>query len=246
MNAYKTQAADTSIEAEKIQFELMRRLPIERRALQVLSFHRQAHDLRSDHSTSNPMPETPFELAVLIGTIFDRLELPYFISGGLASAILGERRTTEDVDIAVARLNVENARSLIAELSEFYVSETTVEEALQGQTSTFNIIHLTSAIKADIYPIRDNDEYRQNAIARRKKLDLGNGMEFYIGTPEDIVLQKLVWYGIAGNESAKQWRDILGILKLQKEALDLEYLWQWAEILDVLEELDRAFTEAGL
>ena len=95
MTAYKTQATDTSIEAEKIQFQLMRRLPVERRALQMRSFYHQIHALRSLNFSQDSMPNTPFELAVLIGTIFDRLELPYFVSGGLASAILGERFLAE-------------------------------------------------------------------------------------------------------------------------------------------------------
>ena len=249
MTAYQTQAADTTIETERVLFVLMGRLSPERRALQVRSFYRQALLLRSFDSPENIMadvPDTPFELAVAIGKIFDELNLPYFVSGGLASAILGERRTTEDVDIAVARLNETNMRSLIDALSEFYVSETAVEEALRGQTSTFNVIHLISTIKADIYPIRDNDEYRQTAIARRRRIELGDSIAFYIGAPEDIVLQKLVWYRIAGNESAKQWRDVLGILKLQGEALEFEYLWQWGEVLGVLAELDRTLGEAGL
>ena len=32
----------------------------------------------------------------------------------------------------------------------------------------------------------------------------------------------------------------------QGERLNFDYLWQWAETLDVLSDLDKAFTEAGL
>ncbi len=44
----------------------------------------------------------------------------------------------------------------------------------------------------------------------------------------------------------KQWTDVLGILKVQGELLDFDYLWQWAEILSIANDLDQAFTEAGL
>lgn len=44
----------------------------------------------------------------------------------------------------------------------------------------------------------------------------------------------------------KQWTDVLGILKVQGELLDFDYLWQWAEMLGVANDLYQAFTEAGL
>jgi hypothetical protein len=62
--------------------------------------------------------------------------------------------------------------------------------------------------------------------------------------PEDVVLAKLLWRKPSG--SMKQWTDVLGILKVQGEQLNFDYLWQWAEILNVTNDLDQAFTEAGL
>ena len=62
-------------------------------------------------------------------------------------------------------------------------------------------------------------------------------------SPEDIILQKLVWG--QGDRSEKQWRDVLGVLKVQQSTLDLNYLKQWAEQLDLVEYLDRAFTASG-
>lgn len=44
----------------------------------------------------------------------------------------------------------------------------------------------------------------------------------------------------------KQWTDVLGIIKVQDSKLDFDYLWHWAEILNIANDLDRAFTEAGL
>jgi hypothetical protein len=38
----------------------------------------------------------------------------------------------------------------------------------------------------------------------------------------------------------------LGVLKLQGERLNFEYLWQWAAELDLAETIDRALQEAGL
>lgn len=51
---------------------------------------------------------------------------------------------------------------------------------------------------------------------------------------------------MGGGVSDKQWRDILGVMKLQGEDLDKEYLWQWAASLNLAELLDRSLGEAGL
>ncbi len=61
---------------------------------------------------------------------------------------------------------------------------------------------------------------------------------------EDTILQKLRWG--EGSQSEKQWRDVLGILKLQAEGLDYTYLTQWAESLNLVDVLSQAFTAAGM
>jgi hypothetical protein len=45
-------------------------------------------------------------------------------------------------------------------------------------------------------------------------------------------------------QSSQQWRDILGILKLQQSALDFIYLQQWANILQLSAELAQALRES--
>lgn len=65
----------------------------------------------------------------------------------------------------------------------------------------------------------------------------------FVCSAEDIVPQKLVWR--SGRDSDQQWRDILGVLKVQGDALDQDYLATWASQLNVLTELNRAMQEAG-
>ncbi|NJM66763.1 MAG: hypothetical protein HC851_14425 [Acaryochloris sp. RU_4_1] len=51
---------------------------------------------------------------------------------------------------------------------------------------------------------------------------------------------------MSANESQKQWRDVLGMLKLQGEKLDFSYLRTWANVLGIAPELLTALDEAGL
>lgn len=87
----------------------------------------------------------------------------------------------------------------------------------------------------------------QSEFQRRQKLVVQENpaRTLYLSTPEDAILQKIIWYKMT-NQSDKQWRDILGIMKLQGTKLDRIYLDKWATELNLLPELNLAFAQSGL
>jgi hypothetical protein len=48
------------------------------------------------------------------------------------------------------------------------------------------------------------------------------------------------------NESQRQWRDVLGVLKIQGDRLDFDYLQKWSEELSLSDLLETAYTESGI
>ena len=54
---------------------------------------------------------------------------------------------------------------------------------------------------------------------------------------------KMVWYKLGNQISDRQWGDIVGVLKVQGEALDHEYLDRWAPLLEVADLLLRVRRE---
>ena len=42
--------------------------------------------------------------------------------------------------------------------------------------------------------------------------------EFYLASPEDIILNNLEWYRQGGEVSERQWTDVLGVLKVQSKS----------------------------
>jgi hypothetical protein len=110
-----------------------------------------------------------------------------------------------------------------------------------------NAIHRAHHVKLDLY-VRPNEGIFAEELrrARRLRLTRDAGSEANVASAEDTVLQKLAWYRKGDEVSDRQWRDVLGVLKTQGTALELEYLREWAPVLGVLDLLRRAMREAGL
>lgn len=182
--------------------------------------------------------------AFIIAAILESLGIPYLIGGSVASSIWGEMRYTQDIDI-VANLQESHIEGLLNAFSpRFYISEIAIREAIQFGNS-FNLIDNETAWKIDIF-ILTSDPFKQSKFQRRQLISVDEtGRTLNFSSPEDTILQKLLWYCMTPKRSERQWRDILGILKLQKTLLDLAYLQQWANTLQLTEELEQAFTESG-
>lgn len=63
-------------------------------------------------------------------------------------------------------------------------------------------------------------------------------------SPEDVILQKLRWYDAGQRISERQWRDVLGVLKVRAGTLDEGYLRQQAADAGLGELLEQALDDA--
>lgn len=183
------------------------------------------------------------QVTLLVTNLLDDLGIPYVIGGSMASIIHGTLRTTMDVDI-VADIHPEKVSSFASKLQDaFYVDEQMIQQAIQRQSS-FNLIHLNSMFKVDIF-IPKARPFDNQQLSRRvaEKISPDSDVQIWVLSPEDIVLAKLDWFRIGGEISERQWRDILGVLKTQQNSLDIAYLKQWAQSLSVGDLMDRALDE---
>ena len=178
---------------------------------------------------------------------FEKLGIRYYIGGSIASSAYGVARATLDVDM-VSELKNEHAHPLAEMLkSEYYIDEEMILDAL-GKKSSFNLIHLESMFKVDIFLKKDNPHSRE-VFNRKREENLDEekeDAEFFIASSEDIILSKLEWFRIGGEISERQWNDILGVIKVQGDLLDKKYLHHWAIELGVDELLKKAFREVEI
>jgi len=166
------------------------------------------------------------------------------IGGSVASSLYGVARATLDVDL-VADLSDADVEPFVTALAdEYYIEGSTVREAVRVRGS-FNIIHLGSMLKIDVFVLRD-DDYEREALRRGEAHRLegeGASRSFRVGSPEDVILHKLAWFRSGGEVSERQWRDVQGVLAVQGDSLDTEYLARWAAHLRVSDLLVRALSE---
>jgi len=178
---------------------------------------------------------------------FEKISIPYYIGGSIASSIYGLARATVAIDI-VADVKLHHISSLKQELEKsYYIDEEMIKEAIQNSTS-FNLIHLETVIKIDVFIFKDIP-YQQNALERKIKDTLEDDYvktEFYFSSPEDIIISKLQWYELGGKVSERQWLDVIGVIKVQGDSLDKNYLQVWAKKLGIFELLKNAFNDAEI
>jgi hypothetical protein len=177
----------------------------------------------------------PHELMQRVADFFESREIGYRVVGSMASMAYGEPRFTNDVDI-VAELELEDVPLLIAAFPapEFYVSETAAREAV-ARRFQFNIIHPASGLKVDVIVSQDT-EFARIGASRARRIKSEGQYSAWFGSPEDVLLNKLIYYRLGGGISDKHIRDILGMIKLQGENIDRAYVDKWADKLGVAAE----------
>ncbi len=99
-----------------------------------------------------------------------------------------------------------------------------IREALR-QGRAFNVIHRVTGYKFDFFPLT-SDPFQQSQFERRRC----EGSVF-VSSAEDTILMKLA--RACGGVSEWQLNDVRGIVEVQRERLDGEYLRRWAKHVGV-------------
>src|SRR5713226_9464611 len=100
------------------------------------------------------------ELFLLFVRPLNRAGIRYIVTGSVAAIFYGEPRLTHDVDFVVF-LNGEEIRRLgeIFPSADFYLppAEAIAAEASREERGHFNIIHVETGFKADLYLTRRDE-----------------------------------------------------------------------------------------
>lgn len=188
-------------------------------------------------------PEFVSAVAPVVGAL-ERIGVAYYLTGSVVSSRFGVGRSTLDVDI-VADLREEHAAVLETALhDDFYVDLDAIEDAILRR-SMFNVVHLATMIKVDVYTTVGRFDRAALDRSRPDAFSADPGARIMvIATPEDVVVHKLSWFRAGGDVSERQWGDVVGVLRVQAGRLDLEHMQRWARDLGVEDLLQKALAEA--
>lgn len=186
------------------------------------------------------MQDNALTVTLEVIATLEQLQIPYLVGGSMASALHGFSRTTLDSDL-VADIHPEHVPILVQQLGDrYYISDTAIYDAIRHRSS-FNLIHLATMFKVDIF-LPKARQFDRDQMRHRRQYIVATDPErtAYVASPEDTILAKLEWYRLGGEVSDRQWRDILGVIQIQGNRLDLAYLQQGAAALNVADLLLRA------
>ena len=140
-------------------------------------------------------------VARLVTSAFDDLPAPYVIGGSLATVIHGLMNTSLDVDI-VADLSLKQVNAFLDGLNgEFYLDNKSIKQAVQRR-GRFNLVHLESMVKVDIFmPV--GRPFDRQQLNRRIPLQIGPDSD----RPLFFLSAERSYLGQTGLVSPR-WRDI--------------------------------------
>lgn len=166
----------------------------------------------------------------------DEAGIPHMLVGSFASTAYSSPRSTQDIDIVIDPTPEALARFVGSFDSErVYVDGVAAQDAL-GARDQLNLIDVTTGWKVDLMILKDRSfdrsQFERRRPARTLEVDLS------IATAEDTILAKLRWALLGGSD--RQVADAAGVLAVQGDRLDHDYLDRWAAELGVTELLARA------
>src|SRR5579872_4785573 len=92
------------------------------------------------------------DAAVKVGALLDSMGIVYAMGGSFASSVHGIARPTQDLDVIAAISPGQIEAFVTAFQTDFYVDSESIRSALRFRRS-FNLIHLQTGFKIDIFPL---------------------------------------------------------------------------------------------
>jgi hypothetical protein len=172
------------------------------------------------------MPEA--ELFLLFVRPLQQAGIRYIVTGSVAAIFYGEPRLTLDVDLVVFLKEKDIAKlPEIFPSSDFYLppQEVIAAEKRREARGHFNILHLATGFKADLY-LTGRDELEAWAFCCQRRV-LFEGETVALAPPEYVIVRKLEYYREGGSE--KHLRDLRSMLVVSGGQLDQPALLDWIQ-----------------
>jgi len=174
------------------------------------------------------------EVLKVVTEHLNRTNIPYMVSGSMASNYYTVPRMTRDIDIVIElkEADIDNFVNLFQ--SDFYIDKEMIKKEVLQQ-GIFNVIHNRYVIKID-FIIKKSSAYQETAFSRKREVLIRSSPMWFI-SPEDLVISKLSW--AKDSLSEMQLKDVRNLIETVNN-LDLKYIDKWVSQLG----LEQIYKEA--
>ena len=104
------------------------------------------------------------------------------------------------------------------------------EQRNQPSLGMYSFTDMETGLKVDLFPLRSDDPAQQAALSRRVTVEVLEGQQAAVYSPDDLLVQKLRWYALS--QSERQFRDCLNLLltdlKRPAPLIQSNYIDDWA------------------
>lgn len=163
------------------------------------------------------------ELLQRVCKSLDSSDIPYMISGSIASNIFTMPRMTRNIDIVI-ELPEKRVDEFTQLFPDSYFNRKAIIEGVRRE-GMFNIIDNETGFKID-FIIRKHTEYYQLAFNNRKRIHELD-IDLWVIDINDLIIAKIIW--IQKIQSEKQMTDIENLLS--NSGKDLKYIRSWRKKL---------------
>jgi hypothetical protein len=167
---------------------------------------------------------TSNEIVLRVVEALEQFGIPYMLVGSYSSNVFGIARSTQDADFVI-----EVGDRSMAPLFQALAPDLWFDPQMQLESVTMTSRYVGrnegSGFKVELF-LTSGDEHDRTRFQRRRRQPFLTSSA-YLPTPEDVVVQKLRWFG--RSHRAKDRDDAINVLAVQLSTLDLEYVRRWCD-----------------
>lgn len=168
------------------------------------------------------------------------LDIPWMLTGSSATNLYALPRFTADADFVV-----QFSSATISDVAKRLAKGFRLEPQMSFETNTSTIRHVfrhrSEQFSVELFEL-SNDPHDQSRFHRRRTI-AHHGRQFFIPTPEDVIVQKLPWSAMT--RGPKDSEDARNVLEEQGHKLDWPYIQKWCGEHGTLHLLEQIQAEIG-
>lgn len=136
-----------------------------------------------------------------------------------------DQDSTNDPHDVLLRRCLTQVCGIVDDLTPDFIGDGDAAALAADTGARFNLVHVETLLTVDIFAA--HGDFNAAALKRAIALSLGDGVSAVrFASVEDVLVAKLRWSALGGREPAVQRRDIEGLIRLNRERIDWEYVGQ--------------------